>query len=72
MSTLLLDSGVWLAARDADDQFHEPAAALVGPKARERAAALDLTLYEVGNVAGVRWRSHEEAALLIQLVSRRE
>ena len=68
MSALLLDSGVWLAARDADDPFHEPAAALVGPKAPERAAALDLTLYEVGNVAAVRWRSPEEAALLIELV----
>lgn len=68
MSALLLDSGVWLAARDADDPFHEPAAALVGPRAPEPAAALDLTLYEVGNVATVRWRSPDEAALLVELV----
>jgi predicted nucleic acid-binding protein len=68
VSTLLLDSGVWLAARDADDPFHEPAKVLVGPRAPARAAALDLTLYEVGNVATVRWRSPAEAALLIDLI----
>jgi predicted nucleic acid-binding protein len=69
VNTLLLDSGVWLATRDADDPFHEPAKALVGPRAPERAAALDLTLYEVGNVATARWRSPDDAALLIELVA---
>jgi predicted nucleic acid-binding protein len=70
VSALLLDAGVWLAARDADDRFHEPAAALVAGGGAGRAAALDLTLYEVANVATVRWRAPDEAALLAELVVR--
>jgi hypothetical protein len=45
-----LDSGVWLAAQDRRDPFHEPAAALLARSSN--AAALDLTLYEV---ATSRW-----------------
>ena len=67
MSTLLLDSSVWLAARDRDDRFHEASAALLSSGSHEL-AALDLTLYEVCNVAAVRWHSEEEARLLTELV----
>ena len=69
MSTLLLDAGVWLAARDADDRHHEPACRLIeaGPDARPL-AALDLTLYEVANVATRSWRSPDRARIVARLV----
>jgi predicted nucleic acid-binding protein len=65
VSTLLLDASVWLASRDADDRFHVAARTLV------RSApigALDLTLYEVANVATVRWHDGSEADRLCRLV----
>ena len=64
--TLLLDSGVWLAARDADDRHHPYALELL---ARPRPiTALDLTLYEVANVGVTSWRSAERAGLVAELV----
>jgi predicted nucleic acid-binding protein len=66
MSALLLDSSVWLAARDSDDRFHAAAVSLIGSGAD--LAALDLTLYEVCNVATVRWRSAAEAERLAEIV----
>jgi predicted nucleic acid-binding protein len=57
---LLLDASVWVAAKDADDPYFEPALGLV----REPAiavSALDLTLYEVANVVGGRWRQADAA-----------
>ncbi len=68
MSGLLLDAGVWLAARDADDRFHEESRALIA--AGGALGALDLTLYEVANVATKRWRSPAEAKRLVALVLR--
>lgn len=67
MSALLLDSSVWLAVRDRDDRFHEASAALL-TSGSHQLAALDLTLYEVCNVAAVRWQSEEEAQVLTELV----
>ncbi|MDW5592853.1 PIN domain-containing protein [Conexibacter stalactiti] len=66
---LLLDSGVWLAAHDPDDRFHTAAQDLVsfGPDQRDL-AALDLTLFEVANVAIRRWRSVERARRVTELV----
>jgi predicted nucleic acid-binding protein len=66
---LLLDSSVWLAARDPDDRYHHSASELVaiGPDEREL-AALDLTLFEVGNVAIRSWRSLRRARELTELV----
>lgn len=68
--TLLLDASVWLAARDRDDIFHDAARLLVGRAATDEVAvaALDLTLYEVANVAVVRWRSRTDALELAELV----
>ncbi|MGI9021374.1 MAG: PIN domain-containing protein [Solirubrobacterales bacterium] len=66
MSGFLLDAGVWLAARDRDDRFHEDARALIG--GGTPLTALDLTLYEVANVAAVRWRSAAKARRLVELV----
>jgi predicted nucleic acid-binding protein len=66
MSSLLLDSGVWLAARDVDDPHHEAAVALIAGE--RRVAALDLTVYEVANVAIRSWRSLERARIVTALV----
>lgn len=65
--TLLLDASVWLAAVDRDDPFHESARALVAEPGAGR-AALDLTLYEVGNVAVRRWRDLGRATRLLRVV----
>lgn len=51
---LLLDAGIWVASKDAKDRYCDASRTLVLDTARP-AAALDLTLYEVANVVGVRW-----------------
>jgi predicted nucleic acid-binding protein len=68
--TLLLDASVWLAALDRDDPHHASAQQLLEAAATRAAtiAALDLTLYEVANVAVVRWRSPADAERLAALV----
>lgn len=58
---------MWLAARDADDPFHTECRELVA-SGSFRFTALDLTLYEVANVATVRWASTTEAERLVGLV----
>jgi len=69
MSNLLLDASVWLAARDADDRHHESARQLVeGTTDARGLAALDLTLYEVANVATRSWRSPARARIVADLV----
>lgn len=69
-SALLLDASVWLAALDLDDPHHAAAQQLLEAAATGAAtvAALDLTLYEVANVAVVRWRSPSDAERLAALV----
>ncbi len=63
MSVLLLDASVWLASRDEEDHHHALSADLVASTARGEVtgAALDLTLYEVANVAVRRWRDVPQA-----------
>lgn len=70
MKPLLLDSGVFLAARDQDDRFHVASREVIEGAlgGGGSAYALDLTLLEVANVATVRWRSTDEVALLRDLV----
>lgn len=67
---LLLDASVWLAALDVNDTNHAAATELIASAAdgSRRLAALDLTLYEVANVASVRWRSAASVPRLIDLV----
>lgn len=67
---LLLDASVWLAALDADDHAHESARTILEASAGDEVAlaALDLTLYEIANVAVVRWRSSADAERLVALV----
>jgi predicted nucleic acid-binding protein len=66
MSPLLLDSGVWLAAQDVDDAHNRSAVALL--EGTRPCLALDLTLYEVANVAMRSWRSPERARTVTELV----
>jgi predicted nucleic acid-binding protein len=67
---LLLDASVWLASLDSDDRHHGAARRLIESAATGSTtlAALDLTLYEVANVAVVRWRSPTDAERLVRLV----
>jgi len=58
---LLLDAGVWVAAKDDGDRFAVSARKLVLDTGRA-AAALDLTYYEVANVLGSVWGQPEVAA----------
>lgn len=67
LGDVLLDASVWLAAADADDPFHKPARDLVRSE-RVLHVALDLTVYEVGNVAARSWGDLERAARLCRLV----
>lgn len=70
MSALLLDSSVWLAARNREESGHEAAHRLIeAARAGEvNVGALDLTLYEVGNVAVRRWGLPEIARGTVELV----
>jgi predicted nucleic acid-binding protein len=62
---LLVDSSVWVGARDPEDRFHEDARRIVLDFSRS-VAALDLTFYEVANVMGTRKRQLKEARYLLR------
>jgi predicted nucleic acid-binding protein len=68
--TLLLDASVWLAVLDSDDRHHDAARATLEAAADGElaTAALDLTLYEVANVAAVSWRSRDAAEHVVALI----
>jgi predicted nucleic acid-binding protein len=51
---ILVDAGVLLASEDADDVHHEDALALLGSDVG--LGTIDLAVYEVTNVAELRWR----------------
>ena len=69
MTHRLLDASVWIAARDADDRHHAAARRLIASSAQDAPlAALDLTLYEVANVAVRAWRAPDRARTLVSLV----
>jgi predicted nucleic acid-binding protein len=67
---LLLDASVWVAAKDSQDRFFSTARPLVLDPDR-LVAALDLTLYEVANVTGVRWQRRDVAAELCRTIAAR-
>jgi predicted nucleic acid-binding protein len=67
---LLLDAGVWIAAKDDRDRYFGVARRLVLDPARP-VAALDLTFYEVANVAGGRWRQAGVARELCRTIDAR-
>jgi predicted nucleic acid-binding protein len=70
VTQLVLDAGVWVAANDVDDAHVGPAADLIrrASLGELSVVALDVTLYEVVNVALMRWRSPRDAELLVELV----
>lgn len=70
MNTLLLDAGVWIAAKDREDRYSE-AARLLAVDSDRAVAALDLTLYEVANVVGARKGRSSDAIDLCRLISAR-
>lgn len=70
MTMHLLDSNVWLASRNADEHDHDAARRLIEGAGGRPLAALDLTLYEVANVATMRWRSPADARSVTALVHR--
>jgi predicted nucleic acid-binding protein len=64
----LLDANVWLAARNNREHGHDAARRLVASANRRPFAALDLTLYEVANIAVKAWRSAPAARRATELV----
>lgn len=67
---LLVDASVWVGARDPEDRFHTQARTIVLDFSRP-VAALDLTLYEIGNAMGAKRKQLEEARFLLRtLVTR--
>jgi predicted nucleic acid-binding protein len=67
LTALLVDAGVWVAARDPEDRFHAGSVALVNDF-EVSVAALDLTLYEVCNAIGVRRREPAAARHMSRLI----
>ncbi len=70
MTALLLDAGVWIAAKDGRDRYFE-AARLLAVDFDQPVAALDLTLYEVANVVGARKGRGDDAIDLCRLICAR-
>jgi predicted nucleic acid-binding protein len=70
LTALLLDAGVWIAAKDGGDRYCE-AARLLAVDSDQPVAALDLTLYEVASVVGARMRRNADAIDLCRLISAR-
>jgi predicted nucleic acid-binding protein len=69
MSTLLLDASVWIASLDPKDRHSAAAQELIDSVEKGASlAALDLTLYEVADIAVRRWRAPDDARTLVQLV----
>lgn len=67
---LLLDASIWIAAATPDNRWRLAAASLIRQPPRPL-AALDLTLYEVANVVGVRYGDPAGASTVASLVRRR-
>lgn len=67
---LLVDASVWIAASNLEDPFHQSAREIV-VNANRPVAALDLTLYEVANVVGIRDGRNKEAEHLVRLIADR-
>jgi predicted nucleic acid-binding protein len=65
--SLLLDAGVWAAVFDPADRFHDSARSIV-LNVDHPLAALDLTLYELANVLGVKMKLPDKARDITQLV----
>jgi predicted nucleic acid-binding protein len=64
---LLLDASVWAAVVDPGDRFHSSARSIV-LGVDQPLSALDLTLYEIANVVGVKMSLPDQARDIAQLV----
>lgn len=64
---LLVDASVWVAVERPQDRYHAEARSLVRDLERP-VAALDLTLYEVANVAAIKMGQPERGRYLAELV----
>jgi predicted nucleic acid-binding protein len=67
---LLLDAGVWIDSATPGNRWHEAGQALIRKPPRPL-GAIDLTLYEVANVVGVRERRPDVAQTLARVLQRR-
>jgi predicted nucleic acid-binding protein len=67
---LLLDAGVWIAAKDADELYCEAARPFV-LETSTPVAALDLTFYEVANAVAAKRKRAREAEELCRLIAAR-
>ncbi|HEX5610729.1 MAG TPA: PIN domain-containing protein [Solirubrobacterales bacterium] len=67
---LLLDASVWIASKDSSDRYCSTARPLV-LDADLPVSALDLTVYEVANVVGTRWRQLDAARELTRTIASR-
>ena|SRR5580765_177159 len=63
----LVDASVWCAAANRDERWHEESVALL--HGAGAVFALDLTLYEVANVAVRSWRAPYAVPDLLELIS---
>jgi predicted nucleic acid-binding protein len=70
LTDLLLDASVWLAALNTESPYQAASHALVESAADGTVglAALDLTLFEVANVAIRQWRSQRRAIEVTDLI----
>jgi predicted nucleic acid-binding protein len=69
VSTLLLDASVILSAFDSDDNLHDAAKAVLANQ-EVTLATLDLTRYDVTNVAVRAWREPSRVAPLLEAIDR--
>ena len=67
---LLLDAGVWIAAKDADEPYCEASRPFVLDTSTP-VAALDLTFYEVANAVAAKRQRGGEAVELCRLIAAR-
>ena len=67
---LLIDASVWVASGTPANRWHESASKLIR-KPPGPLGAIDLTLYEVANVVGVRDGKPDAARALTQVLRRR-
>jgi predicted nucleic acid-binding protein len=67
---LLLDAGVWIAAVDPNEPFHQASRAIVFDF-DQPVTAMDLTFYEVANALGVKKGWSSEARYLSELMVKR-
>jgi predicted nucleic acid-binding protein len=65
----LVDASAWVALVERNSVHREPVASLIRDRGHSL-AALDLTLYEVGNAVGVKQGNRDEAGRVLRLIER--